>query len=272
VVCPLFALAFFLVAPARAERLPLWEAGAGLTVLQFPYYRGSDQSEHYLFPIPYFVYRGRFLKVDRQKVRGLFFESAYGELDVSINGSPPVRSRDVRAREGMPDLDGAFEIGPSANIFLSHSADGRRRLDLRLPLRKVFFTDLKHIDNGGWLAQPQVVLDYSTGSRGWNFGLTAGALFGDARYHDYFYGVDNIQVRPDRPAYQAHGGYAGAQLIASLSKRFEKFWFGSFMKYDNLAGADFDASPLVRTREAYSGGVAFIWVFAQSEERVAADR
>ncbi|MFA5939874.1 MAG: MipA/OmpV family protein [Sinimarinibacterium sp.] len=264
--------AIFLAAPARAELYPLWEAGAGLTVLQFPYYRGSDQSDRYVFPVPYVVYRGPFLKVDRQKVRGLFFESDYGELDVSINGSPPVRSRDIRAREGMPDLDGAFEIGPSANIFLAHSDDGHRRLDLRLPLRKVFFTDLKHIENGGWLAQPQVALDYSAGPRRWNFGLTAGVLFGDARYHDYFYGVDSIYARPDRPAYQAHGGYAGAQLIASLSKRFEKFWFGSFVKYDNLAGADFDDSPLVRTRDAYSGGVAVTWVFAQSEELVEADQ
>ena len=95
----------FLAAPARADLYPLWEGGAGLTVLQFPYYRGSDQSDRYVFPVPYVVYRGPFLKVDRQKVRGLFFESEHGELDVSINGSPPVRSKEIRAREEAPARD-----------------------------------------------------------------------------------------------------------------------------------------------------------------------
>lgn len=268
-------LAAALICPtASAELYPLWEAGAGATILQFPYYRGSDQSNTYVFPVPYFVYRGPFLKVDRQKVRGLFLKNDYVELDVSINGSPPVRSKDIRAREDMPDLDGAFEIGPSANIFLHRSADGRRRADLRLPVRSVFFTDLKHFEHGGWLAQPQLTFDLAnqSGPRSWNLGLTAGVLIADARYHQYFYGVDSAFARPDRPAYQAHGGYAGTQFIASLSKRFDRFWVGGFMKYDNLSGAAFEDSPLVRTQSALSGGVALTWVFAISDEWVEASQ
>jgi outer membrane scaffolding protein for murein synthesis (MipA/OmpV family) len=45
---------------AEADDKPLWELGAGATVLAFPDYRGSDRSA--TLPIPYLVYRGEFLK------------------------------------------------------------------------------------------------------------------------------------------------------------------------------------------------------------------
>ena len=268
---PLLAAA--LLSPrAHAEPYPRWEAGAGATVLQFPYYRGSDQSATYLFPVPYFVYRGKYIQVERQKVRGLFLKNDYGEIDISINGSPPVRSKDIRARQGMPDLDAAFEIGPSLNAFLYSSDDRRLGLDLRLPLRSVFVTDLSHVRHAGWLAQPQIVLSMrdQENPSSWNLGVAAGLLFADSSYHHYFYGVDDAFANPDRPAYHARGGNAGSQLITSLTKRIDRWWIGGFMKYDSLSGAIFADSPLVKTKQAYSGGIAVVWVFAQSEERVQA--
>jgi len=45
-------------------------------------------------------------------VRGLFFKSDNAELDVSLNGSVPVKSSENRARQGMPDLEPTLEIGP----------------------------------------------------------------------------------------------------------------------------------------------------------------
>ena len=106
---------------SHAGDAPLWEAGVGAAVIDFPDYRGSDERQTYVLPVPYVVYRGRFLKVDRENVRGLFFKSDKAELDVSLNGSVPVKSSDNRAREGMPDLEPTLEIGPSLNLFLLHS-------------------------------------------------------------------------------------------------------------------------------------------------------
>jgi outer membrane scaffolding protein for murein synthesis (MipA/OmpV family) len=40
---------------------PLWEAGLGIGAVTFPDYRGSDESQVYPVPVPYFVYRGKFL-------------------------------------------------------------------------------------------------------------------------------------------------------------------------------------------------------------------
>ena len=51
---------------AHAEPLPLWELGAGAAVVSFPDYRGSDRQRSYLLPLPYVVYRGDVLQIDRE--------------------------------------------------------------------------------------------------------------------------------------------------------------------------------------------------------------
>ena len=60
-------------------------------------------------------------------------------------------------------------------------------------------------------------------------------MFSDRRYNQYFYGVDPAFATAARPAYNAGGGYGGAQFIMSLSKRYREFWIGGFAKWDTLA-------------------------------------
>jgi outer membrane scaffolding protein for murein synthesis (MipA/OmpV family) len=111
VVLALFAAA---VPAARADRLPLWEAGAGAYAFSLPDYRGSDQSRGYLYPLPYFRYRGRLLEVGGRKGLAslLVFERRRAELDLSLNASQPAPSERSDARRGMPDLAPTLEIGP----------------------------------------------------------------------------------------------------------------------------------------------------------------
>ena len=255
-----------------AEQLPLWELGAGAAAVSFPDYRGSNERSQWLLPLPYFVYRGEYLKADRQKVRGLFFKSERLELDVSINGSVPVKSKNNEARRGMPDLDPSIEVGPSLNMTLFDSADKLHTLQLRLPLRAVIASDFKHVDYQGIVFQPQLNLDNRNflGQHGLNLGLAAGPVFADRRYHQFIYGVDAAYAAPGRPAYQAHGGYAGSQFIAALSRRFPQYWVGGFVKYDNLKGAAFDDSPLVKAKNGFTAGIGFAWVFAESKTKVEA--
>ena len=255
---------------AHAEQMPLWELGAGAAAISFPTYRGSGERKNYLLPTPYFVYRGEIFKADRQRVRGLFFKSDYAELDVSVNGSVPVKSKDNPVRAGMPNLDPTLELGPSLNIALHSSADKRHTLELRLPVRAVFASDFRHVNFQGWLFQPQLNVDNTDilGYHGLNLGLLAGPVFATSRYHQYFYGVDNAFATPTRPAYRASGGYAGTQFVVALSRRFSDYWVGGFMKYDNLHGAVFEDSPLTRSKNGFSAGVAFVWVFSQSKTTV----
>jgi outer membrane scaffolding protein for murein synthesis (MipA/OmpV family) len=251
----------------NASDVPLWEAGAGVAFIDFPDYRGSDDRNTYVLPIPYVVYRGKFLKVDREKVRGLLFQSDKAELDVSLNGSVPVKSSDNRARQGMPDLDPTLEIGPSLNLFLHRSAEKKVILELRLPIRPVI--DI-HANYQGYVFQPQLNLDVHDlgGNGGWNLGLATGPIFADQRYHQYFYGVDPAYATAARPAYTAHGGYAGSQVICALSKRFPGFWVGGFVKWDNLHGAAFEDSPLVKSTRTFTAGFAVSWIFAKSKNLV----
>lgn len=252
-----------------AETLPLWEAGAGVGVINFPNYRGSSERQTYVLPVPYLVYRGDFLKIDRQQARGVFFKGDRTELDISLNGSVPVRSKDNTVRQGMPDLNPTIEIGPSLKVTLTESKDEKTELNLRLPVRPVFATDLSTFRNVGWIFQPQLNANLKDAvGNGWNLGLVTGPLFADKSYHQFFYGVDAAYATPSRPVYAASSGYSGFQFIGSISKRFPKYWAGGYMKYDDLHGATFLNSPLVTRKNAFTAGFAITWIFAESQTKV----
>ena len=72
----------------------------------------------------------------------------------------------------------------------------------------------------------------------------------------------------ERPAYAARSGFAGMQYLVGVSKRFDSHWVGAFLRYDNLSGASFANSPLVRTKNYVAAGVAISWVLGESSTRV----
>ena len=256
----------------QAAERPLWEAGLGIAGVTFPDYRGANERTNYALPMPYVVYRGDFLKADKQKVRGVFFKRGFLEMDLSFSGTPPVKSKNNNTRLGMPDLDGTLEVGPSLNLTLFDSADKRQTLELRMPVRAVIASDFKRIHGEGLVFQPQLNLDNRdfAGVSGLNLGIAAGPLFGDRRYHQYIYGVDTPFATVTRPGYQAQGGYAGSQLITAVSKRFPSFWAGAYMKFDYLSGATFENSPLVKSKNGFTAGVGISWILGVSEKRVEA--
>ena len=78
------------VAEQRASA-PLWEVGIGAAVLNLPDYRGSDESRTYLLPLPYVVYRGDWLRADRDGARALLAKVERVKVDVSVAASAPPR-------------------------------------------------------------------------------------------------------------------------------------------------------------------------------------
>ncbi|HYN26738.1 MAG TPA: MipA/OmpV family protein [Burkholderiales bacterium] len=268
-------LALIAIAPfgARAGEFPLWEAGAGIAAIDFPDYRGSDERQSYILPIPYLVYRGEILKADREGLRGQFFKNNRLDLHLSLNGSVPVDSTDNAARSGMPDLDPTLEIGARLDITLLRKPDRSIEVTLGLPVRTVIASDFSHSKNIGWVFEPQLNVDFRDiwPGEGWNLGLAAGPLYGDRRYHNYFYGVDPAFATPQRPAFNAAGGYAGSQILGAASKRFRSFWVGGFVRLDTLAGASFEDSPLVRQNESFAAGFAIAWILGRSRKMVEAE-
>ena len=250
---------------------PLWELGLGVATLRVPDYRGSDRIRTYALPLPYAVYRGTWLRADRDGARALLVDSERVKVDVSVSGSVPTRSRDNTARSGMPDLAPTVEIGPNVDLRLLQSDDARIRLDLRLPLRAAIAVQ-RSPEAIGATFSPNLNLDVKRFAGGWNLGLLAGPLYGDRRYHAYYYGVESAQATASRPAYRPGGGYAGWQALAAGSRRFGRLWVGAFARYDSLRGAVFEASPLVRRDHDLTVGLGVSWVFASSGQLVSAER
>ena len=259
-------------AAIAAEEKPLWEAGMGVATVSFPAYRGSDQSQAFVLPTPYFVYRGEFLKADKDGVRAELLDADRVKVTLSGALSPPAYSRDIHVREGMPDLRANFEVGPQLNLTLWESDNRRQELKLLLPLRAAFTLE-RNPKSIGWVFHPKANIDFGgiPGLTGWNAGMQVGPLFGDRKQHQYFYGVDAANATAVRPAYQAKAGFAGMQYILGISKRYDKTWVGAFLRYDSLRGATFADSPLVRTRNYVAGGVAVSWILGESAERVRVD-
>ena len=249
------------------KEVPLWEFGLGLGAVAFEDYRGSKTTHAYPVPTPYFRYNGEFLKADREGIRGTFFIREWLELNLSGNATTPGYSE--RIRSGMPTLKSTLEVGPALDFHLLRADEGRIKLDLLTPVRAAFVVESPP-HSIGWTFTPRVNLDILDpfGYTGWNFGVQAGPLFADYRYNDYFYEVAPQYATLARPAYQARGGYTGSQAVTALSKRFPKFWFGAYLRYDTLAGAAFADSPLVQTKSYWSGGFGFAWMLGKSSEIV----
>lgn len=265
----LFVLLAFPQQSPAAEK-PLWELGLGGAFLIVPDYRGSNESRAYLLPYPYLVYRGEILKVEDRKIFARILKTERLTLDVSGYGGPPVDSDDNEARTGMPDLDPIFELGPALRVKLLESREGKYLLNLSLPVRAVFSTDLSSVRHEGWVFSPR--LNFTKGDvirgTGLYLNLSVGPMFADRGYHEYFYEVKPAYATSFRPAHTPRGGYSGSTLTIGVGKRYRQFLFNVFVSVDFLGGAAFEASPLLKRKTSVMGGFNMTWRFSQSKKTV----
>ena len=257
------ALALAAAGPAPAADRPLWELGLGVAGLSLPHYRGAEKSSRWLLPVPYAVYRGEFLRADREGLKVLLVDRDRIDFDLSASATAPADNGDEPARAGMPDLAGTVELGPNLNWRLARGPGWK--LQARLPVRAAFTLESRS-QAIGWSAMPHLNLDREW--QGWNLGAQVGWLWGSRRLNAYFYDVAPAYATPDRPAYQARAGHAGWQATLSLSRRDGHRWIGAFVRADSLAGSALRDSPLVRRSSHLSAGFAVSWVLWQSARRV----
>jgi len=253
------------------SQLSLWEVGLFGGIARLPHYRGSDEYTLYVLPLPYIIYRGEILKADRDGLKGIFWKGEHFETGMSLSGSPPVPD-DNEARDGMPDLGAIMELGPMLKYFVTDrknpdplfiTAAARAAISVDTD---DFGMDYQGLSGGlkavyrnrSWLQDQGIAL-----------GAAASIDFADQVYNSYFYDVDPAYATASRPAYSTDGGYAGFSFSINASKKITDRWaIGAYYRWDNISGAVYSDSPLVKTENNHIIGCALIWNIHRSEEKV----
>lgn len=252
-----------LPAIAETDSLPKWELGVAGAVLSIPHYIGSDQRHTLPIGAPFLIYRGDFLKSDREGVRGELFRSNDFSVDIGVSFGLPVESNN-NAREGMPDLHLSGQIGPRIN-WTAHTFDSGAKLSLHLPMR--YARDIKN-NNLGWVAEPTLRLDNRhLGNKG-NISarMDTGLLYAGQAYHRYFYDVATEYATQSRPAYASESGLNHYFIhLSSAYHLTKKFNIGGFARWKSLRSGAVADSPLVTDDVYFAAGVGISWIFKSSE-------
>ena len=247
---------------SHAEETRRLELGLGLAGASLPHYRGSDQKRDYLAPFPYVRYDGKRLKVNRDGGQFYFYYHSRFRIDVSAALSPPVFSEDNHARKGMEDLHPVIELGPRAQVTLYQSEKSDFWVRASFPIRAAIASDFKDTRSVGWVFSPYIQVHINH-KRDADFSI--GPMWASEEFHDYVYEVNQKDAMPDRPAYDAKEGYSGTRFTFTTGHRYRAYWFGFFARYDDLSGATFDDSPLVRREESFMAGAVFSTILYSEE-------
>jgi outer membrane scaffolding protein for murein synthesis (MipA/OmpV family) len=252
-------------AHAEGPPLPLWEVGGLALGVGQQAYLGSDQRVGRGLALPYVIYRGEFLRADRESVGVRAVKRPAFEVDIGFGGAFGSSSSEIDARRGMPDLGTLVEFGPRLKWALAESGDRRWRVEL--PLRGVFDLD-DRLAGRGLAFEPE--LNLGRRSPGLTWTLSAAALIGDRRLAGTFYGVAPEYATPERSAYAARPGLIGWRFGASGSRQVADDWllFG-FARVDSVAGAANRTSPLVRQTHGVTFGVGAMWTWLRSRQPAA---
>ena len=266
------AAAFLLIAAAgsatAAEREPRIEAGMGLAAYTYTDWRGAENRNTTLLPVPYFIYRGERVRLARDGLRVKLLDSDRVTLNLAAAFALAGDAADNPAREGMRELLSTFNAGPVLNISLDAVPDPVIRWDLRLPVFLVAGTNFRRFENAGFTAFPSLRARYETQRNAWNFrvGASAGVELANERNNDYFYQVRASEARPNRQAFDAKAGYGGAVVSSFLAASRGRWGYGVYVRFDALQGATFEDSPLVQRKNFYSAGLGLTYSFYRSRD------
>lgn len=255
--------------PGRKPK-PLWEVAVAAGGSYSPDYPAADKNSLHGLALPYVIYRGDVLRLGTDSIaKGVFIDTDYTELNVSMAAAFNTNSDDNGARRGMPDLDYLVEIGPQLKIKLGKLNGGRA--ELQLPARAVLSTDFGRVDHRGYLFNPKFsYARQNIFNSGIDMSSTIGSSFATEKLHTYFYTVEPRFATATRPAYEAAGGYLGSALTVGLSygvtDRVRAYVGGQAAYYGGAANED---SPLFRRKVNSSIHAGVTWSFYQSDTRAA---
>ena len=209
------------------SKKPLFEVGLFGGAVQYSLYPGSGEYGTRTLLIPYVFYRGKIFRSDRRGTRARIYRKEDWTFGLGFGGNIGTRASESSIREGMPELDLIFEIGPRIRKF---NLFKNKNLELGFSLKKAnLFKGIK-IYSQGYTFQSSLSLRKPFEKWGKNIFFTRLSFkLADELYQDYFYTVPKAYARPGRPAYKAKGGVLGIRYFAGLQKPiFKGKWINFF--------------------------------------------
>ncbi|MFK7891897.1 MAG: MipA/OmpV family protein [Granulosicoccus sp.] len=252
---------------------PQWELGiAGGAFHGFDYPASNDRNQRSIL-LPFVVYRTPLFRFGGGGVRAVAIENPRVKLDLSIGGSLNASSEGNSVREGMPDLDFLFELGPQLEVRLfDKKLDSGELLLGRFTseLRAVFSTDFRGVDQQGYVAEFGLGLRLRN-IRKSRVDLLSGLdiTFASERLQDYFYEVGPEDATTTRAVYDAKGGYLETSLFLGLAYRpmpSLSIFAGVIPGYYN--GASNERSPLFETTHHVRYALGVAWTIKRSRKMV----
>ena len=254
----------------NAGDLPLWELDFGAFVRYGQSYPASEDSQLNVVPIAFPIYRGAVLRVGDESGKPIstrIYRKRRVKLDIDFGLNFAVDSNDVDARFGMPDLDILGEVGPELEIQLADDWRGGA-LQVALQLRGAWSFDGLDSTSRGGIFSTEFKYTRALKKPGSELRLRVTPEWASDDYMDFFYGVAPQFETAFRPAYQAKSGYLGTRVAASFKQPLtDNLEFRTGVNIGLYQGAANDQSPLFTDKTTYSGFVAIVWKFWESERR-----
>lgn len=250
----------------------LWELRLAAFGRHAPVYPGAADSDLTLLPIPIPVYRGSFLNFGEnldQVARGEITETRRLRLGIDLDFTFGEDSADIAVRQGMPDLDFMFEIGPELEIKLDNRTPEQGEFFLAFQLRAGVSFDGADPSSQGFLLNPEIEYRRDQVFGGDNLlSLRWKPTWASEDFMDYYYEVDPAFATLERPAYDATGGFLGSRFTAALTRQInENLIFGISASYYMNSGAENELSLLYLDDTGASIQAAFVWTLYESERR-----
>lgn len=259
--------------PVMLEK-PLWELGLGGGLLVQPNYPSSSENQTRGIVLPYIVYRGDVLRIgDGQSARAVAAESNWYELSMSFDAAFDADSEGNETRQGMPDLDFLFQIGPQLMFRLadfSCNDTSRSELQFSLQARAALSTDFGSIDHRGYVFEPMIrYRHYGFLRPDFEATVSIRPVWATRDLHGYFFDVESPFATTNRPEYRSSAGYYGTGInfygtwhINDQARMFlglQTSW---------LQGAKNINSPLFEKKFTTGLGAGLIWSFVESKRMV----
>lgn len=252
---------------------PRWEVGVGVGHIRGYDYPASRDHNRRSIALPFFVYRTRSIRFGGGGIRAVAIENPRIKLDLSVGGSLNANSSGDGVREGMPDLDFLFEIGPQLEVRLRDEViDGGSRLQSRFTseLRAVFVTDFDEINSQGLIAEAGLDINLrNVKGSGIDIGAAIDFTYANEKLQDYFYEVPAQYATSARPEFDAKGGYLESKLSIGMGFRplnNVALFLGVFTGFYNAAANE--KSPLFETKSQTGFALGLVWTIAKSRTMV----